>query len=159
MYSIKRTISLFCENICDSAGPVKSLVFLLLLPFILTIIIALAGFRATSQLLSIIIPSISILIGFSLNTVVIMLRYNKNAEVSDSLKENIRTFSVYSILVGLVILLLTIWTVIWNSSPNRFALPTGANFVSSMIIFFLLLHYLSVILLLPPRVSVIVENS
>lgn len=158
MYSAFRIISLFFTRIVDSAGLFKSSLFLILFPIILSSSMVSLGFRVTDDLLGIIIPAVAILVGFSLNTVVLLLRYSENSDASRGLVSKVRTFSVYSILLGIIILTITIGMIIWNSSEVVITLPGYWYPLSSVAVFFLLSHYLFVILLLPPRVSVIVER-
>lgn len=159
MYSILRIIELFRKRVVRSAGPVKSTLYLVLIPIIASLFITYVGFTVTDRLLTVIIPAVSILVGFSLNTVVLLLRYSENTDASNNLMENVRTFSVYSILVGMAILALTISMIISESLAFPQNLTTSLHYISSGAVFFLLLHYLSVVLLLPSRVFVIVENS
>ena len=159
MYSIGQIYTNFKESTLRDISKSKAFIFLVGIPLIISgILVAVFEYTIGELFLKQIVPIVAFLVGLSLNAVILLLRYSSNSDASEKLVTEVRHISVYSIVSGVLIILVTLLVIAsknnFETSYSHIILP-----VVSFIMYSAILHYFMTILLLPARVSVIVENA
>lgn len=149
----------------DSPLPTADVFVLLGIPILFGIL----GFvsPATGNFLSLVIPTLAILIGFSVNAVILMAREPLKREEPESREEHAekekrksalihtRTNTLYALIVGLVTLLVAVST----SAVLRVGVGYLALQIVSYVLYFLLIHYFLTLLMISRRLYILVEKD
>jgi amino acid transporter len=154
LYSTFDITSQFIQSVLgEDTGVVRGVIALLVIPILITVIFLSYGFSIDPQMHRAIISAVSILVGFSLNAVLLLLRYGMNSDASNKLMRIVRHISIYSVLIGVIVVIVSLTSLLITQNMES-SLITG--FLSG-VIFLSVSHYLLTVLLLPARVFVVVE--
>jgi hypothetical protein len=114
--------------------------------------------------LRLIVTSMTLFVGFSMNVVVLMLRYAESSDASSRLITQVRNIAVYLVSLGIIIVLLAfIGMVISENLADRTnTILTGVAIAvgpaASAAYYALIAHFFMIALLFPARVFTIIEN-
>lgn len=160
MYSIHHIPSVVIRSIYGDSGVIKSTLFLFVVPIVFVILAYAFSIRLSVSFLSVVVPSMTLFVGFSMNAVVLMLRYAERSDASPGLIEQVRNISVYLIMLGILLLFAALFGIIASGNANLPVISMYPQFtlLLSAIYVGLLVHFFTVALLFPVRIFVIVEN-
>jgi len=168
---------IWTENEDDSnkryaEDPFAESLFLAGFPIIISIVILILGLQVTKDLVDLLVPSIAILFGFTINVIVLMVSNRDTSEYidveeqegkeeeedgqdwdkkrkfylqkleSDAIKQ-IKQTTLYAIVVGFFLLIVLILTSI---SAGINDMPNGFATVGSLIVYTILFHYLAILM-------------
>lgn len=160
MYSIHHIPNVVIRSIYGDSGVIRSTLFLFIIPIACAVSAYAFSIRLSSSFLSVVVPSMTLFVGFSMNAVVLMLRYAERSDASPGLIEQVRNISVYLIMLGILLLFAALLGIIAGGNadlPVISAYPQ-LTLLLSAIYFGLLVHFFAIALLFPVRIFVIVEN-
>lgn len=159
----------------DNVSPIVFWLVFAGLPILVGVSAVLSGFRVHSSLLTLIIPSMTLFVGFSINSVILLLRYSENSDASKNLIDQVRNLAIYVVVVGIILVVITFAGFTFINGVGNSIIPApitirGVDLLAtpdlqalgafgSIIVYSLLAHFLMTILLLPARVYVIVERA
>lgn len=154
LYSAFGITSQFIQSVLgEDTGIIRGIIALLAIPVLVAAVLLYLGFSISPQMHRAIISAVSILVGFSLNAVLLLLRYSMSSTASDKLMKIVRHISIYSVLVGIIVVSITLTSLLITQNTQNTLVARiffGAIFLSVS-------HYLLTVLLLPARVFVVVE--
>lgn len=154
MYRVHQIPGVLIRSIYRESGPTRTLGALFGIPILIGIATFAAGLQVHQPFLKTIITTMTLFVGFSMNVVVLMLRYADRSDSSGNLIVQVRNISVYLIAVGIVLLLFSlIGTVLIE---NNVSLPLHG--IPSALYYAFIAHFFAVALLFPARVFSIIEN-
>lgn len=112
-------------------------------------------FTITKSVIKLLVPALSVLIGFSINTLA-LLASQETSERTDGLADNLRNLASYALVTGIVLLIFTI--ALFLLFDNQFLKGHFLVTIISVIIYFAIGHYILTLLLIPSRLYVTVET-
>lgn len=156
IYSIFDITGNFISTVLgEEVGKVRGSIALILLPIVSTAVLLRYNIFINAEIVKSVISAVAILVGFSLNALLLLLRYGKASDSSDKLMRIVRHISTYTIIVGIFTVSLSLVSLLLlENSPNDLEI-----YSISVIIYLITSHYLLSVLLLPARVFVFVENA
>jgi hypothetical protein len=155
MYRTHRVALVLYRSLVSESGVFRVSIFLAIVPFCAGTINYFLGIRAGSLLLSTLVPAMVLFVGFSMNAVVLLLRYAESSDADPELVEQARNISVYLVTFGIIIATVAFAGIIW---VKNFKSGQGLGLIPSSVLIFLLTHYVLVALLFPTRIFTIVEK-
>lgn len=161
LFSIRKIVRVHYSTIIDESNTKRKVFFVFLgVPVIIAFLAMLFSVGATTNLMMAVVSMLAILIGFSINAVFLLMSGGSENPTPDEkeLFENTRNITLYSIIVGLFSLVLA-GLVLTGISNNVLLAGDKLLILLSGILFFLLVHYVITLFLLPARLYVIVELS
>lgn len=163
MYSIIAIVKEHCKSLRSDLNPEwKIWIHTVIIPMIVGASLLPLGFEATSGFISVLVPMLSILVGFSINSVVMLVGQPEGDEYENDYKQGqleelvlqTRSHTLYAIVFGLGLLAICGVFYLHFQSNDPGQLVTQ---VLSFILFTALAHYLLTLYLLPGRIYSIVE--
>lgn len=156
IYSIFGIIENFVSTVLgEEVGKVRGSIALILLPIVSTGTLLCYNITINTEIVKSVISAVAILVGFSLNALLLLLRYSEASNSSDKLMRIVRHISTYTILIGIFIVSFSLISlVLLENNPNNLE-----KYIMSFVIYLITSHYLLSVLLLPARVFVFVENA
>jgi uncharacterized membrane protein YdcZ (DUF606 family) len=156
LYSIGGIACNFVSTVLsEEAGIVRGIIALILIPLVITGSLLYFGVQINNEIIKSVISAVAILVGFSLNALLLLLRYSKESDSSDKLMRIVRHISTYTILIGIFTVSFCLVSLLLL---NNFSCDYMVKAISA-IIYLLTSHYLLSVLLLPARVFVFVEMA
>lgn len=136
----------------DSSGLRFVVIFLIIPAFG-----ALVGlkFTITKSAIKLLVPALSVLIGFSINTLA-LLASQDTFERTDDLADNLRNLASYALVTGIILLIFTI--ALFLSFDNQFLKGQFLLTIISIMLYFAIGHYILTLLLIPSRLYVTIET-
>lgn len=159
LFSIRRIVEAhFCTLLDESNSDFKVWFVFLIIPIIISSFSVITGIVATINIMIAVISMLAILIGFSINSMFLLVNSNNENQTSDEeeLYRNTRNITLYLIIAGLITLSIAGITLI-GLSNDILQIGYMGLLVLSSILFLLLSHYIITLFLLPARLYVIVE--
>lgn len=116
-----------------------------------------------SRFYSLLIPTATLFVGFSMNSVLLLLRYSNKDDASPLLVDQTRNMITYLLYLGVVIAGIGVAGYIADTQITE-NISSGsyiflANNLISIASVFTLTHFLIVVLFLPARIFTIIENT
>lgn len=161
LFSIRPIVNAHRESLSDESNSEHKVKFwFYILPALIAAFLVLLKIFITSSFALAVISMIAILIGFSVNAIVLLMDHVDEDMSSDEEKlvEGLRNLTLYSIIVGLVLLLLTGLSLLATTN-DLFEGCWIARAIVSFLLFTGLSHYLITLFLLPARLYVVVESE
>ena len=143
------------RSLVSESGVFRVSIFLAIIPACAAVINYIFEIQASSLLLSTLVPAMVLFVGFSMNAVVLLLRYAESSNADPELVEQARNISVYLVTFGMIIATAAFAGIIWVNNSNS---GQDLGLIPSSVLIFLLTHYVLVALLFPTRIFTIVEN-
>lgn len=126
-----------------------------LIPFVLSLVPIYLNVNLNKQALINIITTFAIFVGFLINVIVLLvpIRKNETVKIRKNLANHLHYNTMYELMIGLLIL-----TVALFGSFITFALSRILIQISSLILFFLIFHFIFNLLLIIRRVYALFEK-
>lgn len=160
IFSIRSVIRVHIDELIEDSSATYSFIVFLLLPVIISLILVIIGIHVTQQFLAVLISALAVLIGFTINAVVLLMRYRAD-DTNEDLRKLVRQTRVhahYLMVLGFFILSYIIVYYLIFTAGFTVGIPLIAESIS-FLTYFLMAHFLLTLLLIPARLYVVVENS
>lgn len=155
MYRVHRIpLVLFCSLISES-GKLRVLGSLIGIPFVVGVISAHYDLKISVEFLTLIVTALTLFVGFSMTSVIMLLRYADSSGANPDLVDDTRNISTYLISLGIIF----IFGCIFGIATIQNGIQVFPQNFESFLVFGSLTHYLMVVLLFPARIFSIVENT
>ncbi|MDG5821638.1 hypothetical protein [Natronococcus sp. A-GB7] len=154
MYSLHEIVFVLLKSIAGDSGTKKTIVYLAVIPLAIGAISLILQYEVHSGFLEVTIVSMTLLVGFSMNAVILMLRYAENTDSDRQLVAQVRNIAVYLVTLGISILIAAIVGIAFLENSSSEAVRTTI----SSIYFIIITHFFMVCLLFPARIFVIIER-
>ena len=142
---------------------IEGFLVLLFLPVLFSSLISIYGVTLPQQFYSLLIAISTLFVGFSMNSVLLLLKYSNKENSSALLVDQTRNLISYLLYLGVLLAFIGIIGYVaasliqgQKSAPE---LLQTLNLIISSISIFLLSHFLIVVLFLPARIFTIIEQS
>lgn len=136
---------------------IEGFTIFLLLPALTGVSVAYYGLAFGNQFFSLIIAAATLFVGFSMNSVLLLLKYSNKDDASTLLVDQTRNLISYLLYLGVVLGFLGLLGYILTS--KNVSSPHWLGVTASAISVFALTHFLIVVLFLPARIFTIIERS
>lgn len=136
-------------------------------PVIISSVLVSIGLVVTKNFLSLVVPMLSILVGFSINAIVILID-TPDGSASERTRELVfrtRSHTLYAVVFGLALIALSgfhyllIDRGITTITMSTKYLRTDVRTILSLLFFFAIVHYLFTLYLLPARIYAVIEHE
>lgn len=136
---------------------IEGFVILLLIPTVFGLTVANFGIMFDGQFYSLLIAAATLFVGFSMNSVLLLLRYSSKEDASPLLIDQTRNLISYLLYLGVLLAFLGMigYTLTLQNLGTGDLLMIFVSAVSA----FSLSHFLIVVLFLPARIFTIIEQS
>ncbi|WP_440769354.1 hypothetical protein [Natronorubrum sp. DTA28] len=113
----------------------------------------------TNSLAEVLIPAISVLIGFSINAMLLLIGRvsDETTDREEKLIKNTRNHTMYAVIIGLATLVLVVGFLV-TSGETLIPIDLPFRTFTSFILYSLIGHYIISLYLLPARFYAIAEN-
>ncbi len=142
----------------DDSSCTRVVFIFIILPLAVSLLLVIGELFVTKGFLQLLVSALSILIGFSINALVLLLRHGNQSDVDDDLLDTVRDLASYTLIIGVFVLAIASISFLlfetWSKPISRLNLS-----VVSFIMYAISGHFIANILLIPARVYVLVENS
>lgn len=155
MYRIHRIFIVLFRSLISESGKFRVLSSLIGIPTVVGLAALLLNLGISVDFLTLVVTALTLFVGFSMTSVIMLLRYAGNSDANPGLIEDTRNISTYLITLGIVFIFGCIFGIA-TIQNNISILP---NIIESFLVFSSLTHYLMVVLLFPARIFSIVENT
>lgn len=136
---------------------VEGFVVLLAFPVLSAVWVVLNGIVLDKQFYSLMIPSASLFVGFSMNAILLLLRYSDRDDASEILIDQTRNMVTYILYVGIAIATVSVAGYVFSIHAGD--TTTIYTRFTSYISVFLMTHFMNVILFLPARIFTVIEST
>lgn len=159
LFSIFPIICEHYRSLVSDSSKIRTIFIFGIIPLTVSSLLILRGVNITNSLAEVLIPAVSVLIGFSINAMLLLIGRvsDGTTEREQKLIENTRNHTMYAVIIGLATLVLVVGFLVTsgrNMVPVDFSLRPFASFV----LYTLLGHYIISLYLLPARFYAIAEN-
>ncbi|AHG00840.1 hypothetical protein HALLA_09700 [Halostagnicola larsenii XH-48] len=159
LFSILPIVREHYKSLVSDSSKKRAVIIFGVIPTAISIILILSGMNLTRDLAEVLIPAIAILIGFSINAMLLLIGRvsDEPTEREEKLVKNTRNHTMYAVILGLATLVIVLVFLI--SSKNKLApVDLPLRTMASFLIYFLIGHYIISLYLLPARFYAIAEN-
>lgn len=159
LFSILPIVQEHYRSLVSDSSRLRTATIFGFIPGITGIVLSLSGILLTPEFTRIVISMLAILVGFSINALVLLMRDHeaiKDGTREAELMENTRNHTMYALIFGLTILTYTGGIMLFQTSGID--LGYLADIVGSSILFAGLVHYLQTLYLLPARLYAIIDT-
>lgn len=155
MYRVHRIFIVLFRSLISESGKLRVLGSLIGIPMVVGLTSVYLSLGVSVDFLTLIVTALTLFVGFSMTSVIMLLRYAGSSNANPDLIKDTRNISTYLITLGIMYIFACIFGIatIYN---NIQVLP---NSFESFLVFSSLTHYLMVVLLFPARIFSIVENT
>lgn len=142
------------SSVLKESGKIRASVALFGIPAAVGLCSYLLGFRIHQASLKSIVTSMTLFVGFSMNAVVLMLRYAESSDANPDLIEQVRNIAVYLVTLGIILVFIALIGIVTVKNSQLEAVGRG----ESALYYSLLIHFFTVALLFPTRIFTVVEQ-
>jgi ABC-type transport system involved in cytochrome c biogenesis permease subunit len=155
LFSIKQIVCKHYTSVKGDSSAKRFSAIFFLFPAAVSVGMVLLGFTVSKDTIQLLVPALSVLIGFSINSLALLASQDRTGP-PNALADNIRNLASYALIIGIVLLVFTIILSLAfsNSYLEEQALVTAV----SAIVYFVVGHYVLTLLLIPSRLYVTVET-
>ena len=155
MYRIHRIFIVLFESLISESGKIRVLGSLIGIPVSVGVSSAVLRLGISVDFLTLVVTALTLFVGFSMTSVIMLLRYAESPDANPDLVEDTRNISTYLITLGIMYIFGCIFGIVTIQNSISI-LP---NYIETFLVFCSLTHYLMVVLLFPARIFSIVENT
>lgn len=159
LFSITPIIREHFSSLVRDSSRRRTIVIFGIFPGLVGLLLSLGGVLLNKSFTQVVISILAILVGFSINALVLLMRNDREVEEGskeEELMENTRNHTMYALILGLTILSYT--AAIYLLQVSSITMNDGPSIAGSALFYAGLIHYVQTLYLLPARLYAIADE-